>query len=146
MQYSPRPLLQRARHWFGHLHHAQTHQAAGPRGARRSRPPGKTKTRRYKYQALVAPLPGQADGPDAGLPGPVCQAVVRARHRETHRSKFFSAVVTSDEGELPGKSSKLVTMVVVGEDADDYLTPGERFTLVRGYDVAHGTVTRRLYV
>ena len=36
----------------------------------------------------------------------------------------------------------LVTLVVVGDDADDYLTPGEHFTLVRGY-VARGTVTRR---
>jgi hypothetical protein len=128
------------------LHHAQAHQAAGPHGAPRSRPLGKTKTRRYKYQALVRPLPGQAEDPEAGLPGPVCHAVVRARHRETHLSKFFSALVTSDDSELPGKSSKLVTIVVVGEDADDYLTPGEPFTLVRGYDVARGTVTRRLYV
>jgi len=36
--------------------------------------------------------------------------------------------------------------VVVGDDADDYLTPGEGFALLRGREVARGTVTRRLYV
>ena len=79
------------------------------------------------------------------LRGPVCRVVVRARHLETHRSKLFSALVTSEEGQQSGKSS-VMTMVVVGDDADDYLTPGEGFALLRGREVARGTVTRRLYV
>jgi len=37
-------------------------------------------------------------------------------------------------------------MVVVGDDAGDYLTPGEHFSLLRGGDVARGTVTRRVFV
>ncbi|HYB88422.1 MAG TPA: hypothetical protein VEC76_16305 [Streptosporangiaceae bacterium] len=107
---------------------------------------GHAATRRFKYQALVTLLPQQDSGLEAGLPSPVCHAVVRARHGRTHLSKLFSALVTSDDSGLSSKSSKLVTMVVVGEDADDYLTPGEHFALLRGNDVARGTVTRRLYV
>ena len=105
---------------------------------------GTARRKRYKYQALVTPLP-QAEDQEAMLPGPVCRVVVRARHPETHRSKLFSALVTDDEGGQPGKSS-VVTMVVVGPDADDYLIPGEHFALLRGREVARGTVTRRLYV
>ncbi len=146
MQISLRLLLDHARRRPGHHPHgARAPQQARPHDAQRPRP-GRAKTRRYKYQALVRLLPHQADGPEARLPGPVCHAVVRARHPETHLSKFFSALVTRDEGEPPRKSSMLVTLVVVGDDADDYLTPGEHFTLVRGCDVARGTVTRRLYV
>ena len=66
--------------------------------------------------------------------------VIRARHPETHRSKLFSALVTSDDDLQPGKAS-MVTVVVVGGDADDYLAPGEHFALLRGCDVARGTVT-----
>jgi hypothetical protein len=71
--------------------------------------------------------------------------VVRARHPETHRSKLFSALVTSDDDPQPGKSS-MVTVVVLGGDADDYLAPGEHFALLRGRDVARGTVTSRVFV
>jgi hypothetical protein len=71
--------------------------------------------------------------------------VVRARHHETHRSKLFSALVTSEDGPLPGQAN-VVTVVVVGDDADDYLAPGEHFALLRGCDVARGTVTRRIFV
>lgn len=146
MQISLRLLLDHARRRPGHHPHGtrapqqpRTHDAHRPRAA-------KAKTKRYKYQALVTLLPHQADGPESRLPGPVCHAVVRACHPETHLSKFFSALVTRDEGEAPGKPSMLVTLVLVGDDADDYLPPGEHFTLVRGCDVARGTVTRRLYV
>ena len=40
----------------------------------------------------------------------------------------------------------MVIVVVVGDDADDYLAPGAHFALVRGCDVARGTVTRRIFV
>jgi hypothetical protein len=147
MQISFRLLLHHTHRWPGHHPHgARSSQQARPHDARPLPRAGRAKTKRYKYQALVSLLPHQADGPESRLPGPVCHAVVRARHPETHLSKFFSALVTTDEGELPGKSSMLVTLVLVGDDADDYLTPGEHFTLVRGRDVARGTVTRRLYV
>jgi hypothetical protein len=71
--------------------------------------------------------------------------VVRARHHETHRSKLFSALVTSEDDPLLGQAN-VVTVVVVGDDADDYLAPGEHFALLRGCDVARGTITRRVFV
>ena len=45
----------------------------------------------------------------------------------------------------PGKAS-MVTVVVIGGDADDYLAPGEHFALLRGSDVARGMVTSRVFV
>jgi hypothetical protein len=96
---------------------------------------------------MVKLLPQQAGDPEAALPGPVCHAVVRAEHLETHRGKLFSALVTTGAGsEAPGNTSIAVSMVVVGDDAGDYLTPGEHFALLRGGDVARGTVTRRIFV
>jgi len=71
--------------------------------------------------------------------------VVRARHHEAHRSKLFSTLVTSEDGSLPGQA-RAVTVVVVGDDADDYLAPGGHFALLRGCDVARGTVTRKIFV
>jgi hypothetical protein len=107
--------------------------------------PGRSAGKRYKYRALVRPVPSPADDPEVALPSPVCRVVVRARHPETHRSKLFSALVTSDDDLRPGKSS-MVTVVVLGGDADDYLAPGEHFALLRGRDVARGTVTSRVFV
>ena len=104
---------------------------------------GTTRAKRYKYEAVVKLLPQQAGDPEAALPGPVCLAVVRADHLETHHSKLFSALVTSGEGSgPPGNAPIAVTMVVAG----DYLTPGEHFALLRGGDGARGTVTRRIFV
>lgn len=119
----------------------------GPQSTRRSPWAGTTRSKRYKYEAMVKLLPQPAGGPEAALPGPVCHAVVRANHLETHRSKLFSALVTTaDGGQPPGPAPIFVTMVVVGDDAGDYLTPGEHFSLLRGGDVARGTVTRRVFV
>jgi hypothetical protein len=96
---------------------------------------------------MVKLLPRQAGDPEAALPSPVCHAVVRADHLETHQGKLFSALVTTGEGgRPPGNASVAVTIVVVGDDAGDYLTPGEHFVLLRGGDVARGTVTRRIFV
>ena len=103
--------------------------------------------RRYKYQALVTLLPQHDHGQEAPLPGPVCRMVVRARHHETHCGKIFSTLVTTiDDDTLPGKTHLIVTMVVLGDDARDYLSPGEQFSLWRGYDVGYGVVTRRKFV
>jgi uncharacterized lipoprotein YbaY len=102
--------------------------------------------KRYKYQALVTLLP-QHDGQEAPLPGPACRMVVRARHHETRASKIFSAlVISSEDSPLPGNSHIIVTLVVLGDDARDYLSPCEEFVLWRGYDVGRGVVTRRIFV
>ncbi len=104
----------------------------------------------YRDEAIQIPGPGQApprhDGAEAPLPGPTCRMVVRARHRKTGASKLFSTLVTSDDSPLPGNSHIIVTLVVLGDDAGDYLNPGERFVLWRGYDVGRGVVTRRIFV
>lgn len=102
--------------------------------------------KRYKYQALVTLLP-QCEGQEAPLRGPICRMVVRARHRETGASKIFSALVTTSEGSpLPGNSHIIVTLEVLGDDARDYLSPGEGFVLWRGWDIGRGVVTRRIFV
>ena len=140
-------LLDLARRWPGRAHGGQFSTPAGP--PRREHHPrsGRSAGRRYKYKyrALVTPVPRPDDDLEAALPGPVCRVVVRARHPETHRSKLFSALVTSDDDLQPGKP-RMVTVVVLGGDADDYLAPGEHFALLRGCDVARGTVTSRVFV
>jgi hypothetical protein len=93
----------------------------------------------------VTLVPPPAGDPEATLLSPVCRVVVRARHPDTHRSKLFSALVTCDDSLQPGKPG-MVTVVVLGGDADDYLPPGEHFALLRGADVARGTVTSRVFV
>lgn len=103
--------------------------------------------KRYKYQALVKLLPRDGSDPTAPLPGPTSRMVVRARHRETHASKIFNALVsTSDDSPPPGNPYIIVTMVVLGDDAGDYLGPREQFVLWKGYDVGRGVVTRRIFV
>lgn len=102
--------------------------------------------KRYKYQARVTLLPPGDGAGQAALPGPTCRAVIRAYHHETHRGRLFSALVSSDEGEPGGNSSRTVTMVLLGDGVGDYLAPGERFVLCRGGDVGYGLVTRRIFV
>jgi hypothetical protein len=77
--------------------------------------------------------------------------VVRAAHRETHANKLFSALVSSSGDSLPRApastaSQVVVTLVVLGDTAGDYLAPGEEFDLWRGRDVGHGMITQRIFV
>jgi hypothetical protein len=103
--------------------------------------------KRYKYQALVTLFPQRDGGPQSPLPGPACRMVVRARHHETHHGKIFSALVTTiDDSALPEDSHLIVTVVVLGDDARDYLGPGDQFALWRGCDIGHGVVTGRKFV
>jgi hypothetical protein len=103
--------------------------------------------KRYKYQATVRLAPRQA-GKSAALPGPSCRMVVRASHRETHASQLFSALVSSGDTLFPASqaSQVVVTLVVLGDTAGDYLAPGEEFDLWRGQNVGHGMITRRIFV
>ena len=103
--------------------------------------------KRFKYQTLVTLAPAQDGGPRAELPGPTCRMVVRARHRETRATKMFSALVsTGSESLVPGDGTLTLTVIVLGDDAGDYLAPGERFVLWRGSDLGSGVVTSRIYV
>jgi hypothetical protein len=111
--------------------------------------------KRYKYQALVHLLPGDGDAVAAPpmLPAGTCRMVIKAQHRETHVSKLFSSLVTRDDalGQVPAArgprdAAVSVTFVVLGDDASDYLGPGERFSLWHGQDLGAGVITRRVFV
>jgi hypothetical protein len=138
-------LLDLVRWLPGRSHAGRVSHPAGPPGPEHHPRSGRTAGKRYKYRALVTPVPRPDDDLEAALPSPVCRVVIRARHPETHHNKLFSALVTSDDDLQPGKAS-MVTVVVIGGDADDYLAPGEHFALLRGCDVARGTVTSRVFV
>ena len=103
--------------------------------------------KRFKYQTLVTLAPAHDGGPQAELPGPTCRMVVRARHRETRATKMFSALVsTGDQSPVTGNQTLTLTVIVLGDDAGDYLAPGERFVLWRGSELGSGVVTSRIFV
>jgi hypothetical protein len=102
--------------------------------------------RRYKYQTMVTLAKGHDGGGRTALPGPTCRMVVRARHRETRATKMFSALVSGDDNPAAGSNTVALTVIVLGDDACDYLAPGERFVLWRGQDLGSGVVTRRIFV
>ena len=104
--------------------------------------------KRFKYQALITlspPRDGTGDR-EAVLPGPACRMVVRARHHETGHHRLFSALVSPDQRPSPGRSQVIVRMVLLGDDANDCLAPGETFALWREGYIGDGVVTRRLFV
>ena len=103
----------------------------------------------YKYRALVklAPATGASDA-DPAFPGMGGRVVVRAHHHETHHLKMFRALINAADDELlrPADHSIQLTMTVVGDDARDYLEPGDTFVLWRGHDIAQGVISRRLFL
>jgi hypothetical protein len=116
------------------------------RAARRPRRTGDW-AKRYKIQAMITLLPPQDGAAEPALTGPTCRAVIRARHHVTHAGKFFSALVDiRDEYAVPDASHLVVTAVVLGDDAGDYLSVGDEFALWRGCDIGQGVVTRRVFV
>lgn len=102
----------------------------------------------YKYRALVKLEPA-AGGKSADLPLPETggRVVVRAHHHETHRTKVFSALVTTTNGEplRATDHSIQLTITVLGDDASDYLEAGDAFALWRGHDIGQGVISRRLF-
>src|SRR5713226_3012976 len=102
--------------------------------------------KRYKFQALVTPDPGDEGDARAKLSSGSHRMVLRAENSETHRSQVFSALVDGEnEGPFQaGKPQIMVTLRVIGEDVSDYLAIGSHFSLWSGNDVGRGVVTRRL--
>jgi hypothetical protein len=101
--------------------------------------------KRFKYRALVKLEP--ASGGSAELPAAGGRVVVRAHHHDTQRDKIFGALVNAAHGE-PLRSvdrSIQLTLTVAGDDAEDYLEPGDSFVLWRGHDIGHGVISRRLF-
>ena len=101
----------------------------------------------YKYRALVKLSPFAAARGDPDLAETGGRVVVRAEHHETHRSKIFPALINGTRGEprLAAEHSIQLTMTVVGDDARDYLEPGDTFVLWRGHEVGQGVISRRLF-
>ncbi len=104
--------------------------------------------KQFRYRALVKLEPsGSSTGARPALPETGGRVVVRARHHETHRSKIFSALVTTMPGEpvrAAADHSIQLTMTVLGDDACDYLEAGDTFALWRGHDIGQGVISRRL--
>jgi hypothetical protein len=104
--------------------------------------------KQFRYRALVKlELPGRSAGAGSALPETGGRVVVRARHHDTHRSKIFSALVTTVPGEPvrpEGDHSVQLTLTVLGDDACDYLEAGDSFALWRGHDIGQGVIARRL--
>ena len=97
----------------------------------------------HKYQALVTLNPPGDGGLDAKPPLHIRRLAVRP----DHGGKLFSALVSVEDGSLlsPGTADIIARMVVLGDDARDYLAPGERFALLSGTEVGHGVVSRWLF-
>ena len=103
--------------------------------------------KRYKFQALVTPLP-DPEGNRPALSSGSHRMVLRAHNAETHRSQVFSALVDADDSDQfqPGKHEIVVTLRVIGDDVADYLDIGSHFSLWLGSDIGQGVVTRRLLI
>ncbi len=103
--------------------------------------------KRYKYQALLTLYPRERGGLEASLPAETRCLVLRAQQRGTHRSKLFSSVVTTmdDRPLAAGDRCRMVTMQVNGDDAREYVGPGEHFDLWFGTDIGHGVVSRQMF-
>lgn len=103
--------------------------------------------KRYKIQAMITLVPPQAGLTGPGLAGPTCRAMIRAEHHDTHGRRFFPALLdVRDDYAVPDAEHLVVTAVVLGEDACDYLAVGDHFALWRGCDIGQGVVTRRVFI
>jgi hypothetical protein len=103
--------------------------------------------KRYTYQAVVTLYLPQQGGLQTPLPPQTRCLVVRARRRDTHQPKLFSAVVTAgdDRPLRPGDQHRVVTVQVNGDDAAQYVGPGEHFDLWFGTDVGRGVIAERVF-
>jgi len=103
--------------------------------------------RRYKIQAMITLAAPGDDAAGPLLSGPSCRALIRARHHDTRAGRFFPALMDiRDDYAVPDDRHLVVTAVVLGDDASDYLGVGDEFTLWRGQDIGRGVVTRRVFV
>lgn len=121
---------------------AEIHQpAAGVRSRRSRRTADAMKP--HKYQALVTLYPPG----DGGLDAEPLLHIRRLAVRPDHGGGLFSALVSVEDGRLlrPGTADIIARMVVLGDDARDYLAPGEEFALLSGGEVGHGVVSRWLF-
>ncbi len=104
--------------------------------------------KRYKFQALVTPRPGDEVAARETFCSGSHRMVLRAENSETRRSQVFRALVDAeDDGPFqPGSRQIMVTLRVVGDDVGEYLETGSHFSLWLGRDIGRGVVTGRLLV
>lgn len=104
--------------------------------------------KRYKFQALVTLGPARDAGLAAMHGGQTRRVVVRGHHHDTCSSKFFSALVTKQGGDLPWPEQDpvIMTVALMGDDPGEYFEIGDSFAFWLGHDMGRGVVTRRLFV
>ncbi len=102
---------------------------------------------RCKFQAMVE-LDATAGGPAALPAGQARRIIVKGSHHQTHRSQFFSALISNNGDSLPGAGCgpSIMTVVLTGNHLPDYFAVGDQFSLWLGGDIGHGVLTRRLFV
>ena len=102
----------------------------------------------YKFQALVTLEPPGRCGSVPLPEGQMRRMAVLGQDHQNRGSQVFSALVTNNGEGSPwiAEDHVIVTIVLVGDDAREYLDIGDRFTLWLGSDTGHGVVTRRLFI
>jgi tellurite resistance protein TehA-like permease len=105
--------------------------------------------RRYTFEALVT-IPPPDGNPSGPVPGPDWHGVIRASADcDGSPPGLFSAQVAGWDlhpSSRAGNAEALATIVAFGSQPADCLPVGGAFALWRGRDVAHGVVTRRIFV
>ena len=113
---------------------------------------------RYKFQGMITRtrrVAAALDAPDDAdvttwnpPPGQMRRIVVRGEHHDTHGSHFFSALVAAndDGSDWLDDEHSIVTVMLAGDELDEYFCVGDHFALWLGHDVADGVITRRLFV
>jgi hypothetical protein len=122
------------------------HSGQRPRRSHAGHPAG---MQRYTFEALVT-IPMPDGSPSALVPGPDWHGVIRARTEEDSGSPgLYSALVDNwdqhDSGRA-GAARALARIVAFGPQPAERLPVGGTFVLWRGRDVAHGVVTRRIFL
>lgn len=88
--------------------------------------------------------------PAAPAPGPDWHGIIRARaDRDGSTPGLFGAHVAGWDlhaSHRAGHAEALATIIAFGSRPADCLPVGGSFALWRGRDVAHGVVTRRIFV
>jgi len=100
-----------------------------------------------KFRALLTLDPSSADRPGGASPTATLRLGICDPHLAEHRLGYFSALVTSFDGEPLqfGERHRIITLATANPDAVRYLTPGEPFEVWRGHCLGHGTITRRVF-
>lgn len=101
---------------------------------------------RYKYSALVRLEPSVARDGAILRAGSTCRVTVKARHHQTRRCKFFSALADTPAAaaSLGAGHSVQMTLTILGDDVPDYLEAGDPVGLWLGSDIGSGVISRRL--